>query len=108
MPSENLVSSLSSHGSNDSILETPLYTRRLKYKPRSGESGKFQFPPLKQNPWSIIMAWNDLSDMPSARDARWGTKIAWRLSDWQAHLSKTKIPRKWSIFLTQLKLESPK
>src|SRR5580692_13026086 len=44
----------SSQGTNDFIPVTASYTRLRAYSPRSGASGKFHSPALKQKPWSII------------------------------------------------------
>ena len=52
-----LVSMRASHGSKDSTPRTGSYTRCRAYSPRSGASGKFHSPALKQKPWSIIWAW---------------------------------------------------
>src|SRR5260370_41730230 len=49
----SICSARVSAGSNDSHAVTFSYTRCRAYAPRSGASGEFHSPPLKQNPWSL-------------------------------------------------------
>src|SRR5260370_36731883 len=56
----------SSQGANDSIPVTPRYTRLRAYNPRSGASGKFHSPALKQKPWPIILVLQRLTDCSAA------------------------------------------
>src|SRR6185437_1497143 len=82
-----------SHGSKECQPVTSAYTTLRLYTPRSGESGKFHSPALKQKPWSTMYAFRE-------RPGSVRQKISWRLSQLQVHLSKASMPAKARVLLT--------
>src|SRR6185312_1078823 len=82
-----------SHGSKECQPVTLAYTTLRLYTPRSGESGKFHSPALKQKPWSTMYAFRE-------RPGPTRQKMAWRLSQLQVHLSKASMPAKAGVLLT--------
>src|SRR5579863_10058551 len=94
--SRSICSARVSAGSNDSHAVTFSYTPCRAYAPRSGASGKFHSPALKQNPWSM----NTAVYLRLGNASR--LKIAWRPSLLHVHLSRTRTRAKSSMFATSL------